>query len=528
MVRRSNGRLGPLARLVVGLAVSLLFVTACREPVPPPPDTLRVAIEDRAKTLDPRFATDTFGQRISRHLLFDSLVRQGDDLEVGPHVAASWEQPDDATYVFQLRDDVRFHDGFPLTSDDVVFTFRQLMDESSASPFGAGLRQKVDSIEALGPHQVRFRLTVPTASFLTTIILPIVPKHLVESGAFPDQLVGSGPFRLVSRESHEIQLEANPDYFLGMPKVARLALRVIEDNNTRFLELRKGNIDLMINALPQELVGLVELPPLDATYRVVEEAGLSYNYMAFNFNDPDLSKLKVRQAIAHALDLDTIITHRLGGHAQRARGLLSPLNAWSAQDLPLIPHDPDAARRLLDEAGYPDPDGDGPEPRLRFEMVVSNAPQAVANARIVQAQLRDVGIELSIRSYEWGTFYGDIQAGNFQMTLMRWVGVSDPDFYYDIFHSSQTPPGGRNRGGYSHPQMDDLVSRARASLDPVERRELYDAVQRLAAEDLPYISFWHPNNHTVVHRRVQGYRQHPKAGFYPFRDVWLEALPEGN
>lgn len=501
----------------------LLLANACGPSPPPPADELRVAIEDRAKTLDPRFATDVFGQRISRHLIFDSLIQQDNDLEIEPQLAESWQQPDADTYVFNLRPGVRFHDGTPLTADDVVFTYRQLMDPAIASPFGAVLRQKVRHVEALDSRRVRFLLVAPTASFLSSIIVPIVPRHLVDSGAFPDRLVGSGPFRLVEQGSHEILLQANPSYFLGPPHVATLRLRVIQDNNTRFLELRKGNIDLMINALPEALLDLVALPPLDADYRIVEEAGLSYNYLAFNFEHPDLARLEVRQAIALALDIDQIVEHRLGGHGVRARGLLSPKNPYFADDLPLLPYDPSRSIQLLEAAGFPDPDGDGPLPRLGLDLLVSNSPQAVANARIVQAQLRAVGIELSIRSFEWGTFYGDVQAGQFQLTLMRWVGVSDPDFYYDLFHSSQTPPQGRNRGSYHHPEMDDLVSRARASLDDTERRRLYHRIQHLAAQDLPYVSLWHPNNHTILHRRVADYTMHPKAGFTPLRRVRLLA-----
>ncbi len=515
-------RMSSFLRALPRVLIGLLVITACGPSSPPPADELRVAIEDRAKTLDPRFASDVFGQRISRHLIFDSLVQHGDDLEIQPQLAADWQQPDDSTYIFRLRPGVRFHDGTPLSTDDVVFTYRQLMDPALASPFGAVLRQKIRHVEALDGQHIRFELVAPTASFLTSIITPILPRHLVESGDFPERLVGTGPFRLVEQQSHEILLQANEDYFLGAPHVATLRLRVIEDNNTRFLELRKGNIDLMINALPEELIDLVRLPPLDADYRIIEEAGLSYNYLAFNFNHSDLARLEVRQAIAHALDIDQIVEHRLGGHAQRARGLLSPQNPYHAPDLPLIAHDPSRARKLLDGAGFEDPDGDGPLPRRRFDLLVSNSPQAVANARIVQAQLRQVGIELSIRSFEWGTFYGDIQAGDFELTLMRWVGVSDPDFYYDLFHSSQTPPQGRNRGSYSHPRMDDLVSRARACLEPQERRRLYTEIQHLAAQDLPYVSLWHPNNHTIVHRRVVGYNMHPKAGFQPFRKVRLK------
>ena len=134
----------------------------------------------------------------------------------------------------------------------------------------------------------------------------------------------------------------------------------------------------------------------------------------------------------------------------------------------------------------------------------------------------DIDEGLEIKSYEWGTFYGDIKSGNFQITTMRWVGVTEPDFYYDIFHSSQVPPTGRNRGRYINQEIDKLTQTGRTTLDPAKRKELYTRTQMILAEDLPYISLWHMNNISIIHNRVNGYRQHPMAGFFSFKEIDLD------
>ena len=152
-------------------------------------------------------------------------------------------------------------------------------------------------------------------------------------------------------------------------------------------------------------------------------------------------------------------------------------------------------------------------------MKTNNNEQAVAVARIIQAQLARIGIRLEIKSYEWGTFYGDIKSGNFQITTMRWIGVTEPDFYYDIFHSSQVPPAGRNRGRYINPEIDQLAQNGRTTIDPVKRKEIYSKIQMILSKDLPYISLWHMNNISIIHNRIKGYRQHPMAGFLSFKEI---------
>jgi len=507
------------------LLASITFAACGQSSEQRPPKELRVGIEDQPRTLDPRYATDAYGMRIAHHLIFSSLVEESYDLQPAPGLAEAWDTPDDTTYVFHLRKNVFFQDGEPLTARDVKFTFEHVMDPETRSPFASTLRTEIEAIEIVDPYTVKFKLKQPVAPFLSSIVIPILPEHVLlhqKDQDFSSRLIGSGPFKLVSQSSTEIVLAANERYFGGMPGVQRLVFKVVTDDNTRFLKMKKGELDLVINALPLDKIDEFKRPPLSEMYRLVEDSGLSYNYLAFNLEDSVLRDVRVRQAIASAINVDEIISYRLNGHAVRATGVLSPVNSYHERGVASYSYEPEKATALLEATGMTDPDGDGPQPRLSLELKTSNNAQAIGVARILQAQLAAVGIRLDIRSYEWGTFYGDIRSGNFRMTTMRWVGIIDPDFYYDIFHSSQIPPTGNNRGRYTDPEMDRLLELGRITLDPVARKAVYSEVQKKAAAELPYISLWHANNISIIHRRVNGYRQHPTGGFLSFRDIVLE------
>jgi peptide/nickel transport system substrate-binding protein len=516
MVMVNRVRLGLLRWIVLIAAMGFALTAGAAEKV------LTVGIEDPPKTMDPRYSTDATGMRISHHLLFSTLVQHGLDLQIVPNLAERWETPNDTTYVFHLHKGVTFHDGHPLTAADVKFTFEHLKDPSTQSPF-AGTYRIINTITVLDDHTVRFELEQPVASFLTSVIMPIVPAHIVaDSTDFHRQLIGSGPFRFVEQSPNEIVLSANPDFYLGAPALDRIVFKVIKDDNTRFLKMRKAELDLVINAIPLNKVNDFKKSPLSRTYRVIEDPGLSYSYLAFNLAAEPLQDVRLRAAIAHAIDVDEIIQYRLEGHAVRSNSLLSPVNWFSEPAARHYAFDPERAMSLLDEAGFSAPDGSGRQPRLKLELKTSNNAEAVGIARILQAQLAKVGIELVLKSYEWGTFYGDIQSGNYQLTTMRWVGVTEPDFYFDIFHSSQFPPAGRNRGRYQNEAIDRLTEQGRMTLDPDRRQAIYSQIQKIVAEELPYISLWHTNNISIVHHRVSGYQQHPMGGYLSFRSIDLQ------
>ncbi|MEE8396794.1 MAG: ABC transporter substrate-binding protein, partial [bacterium] len=443
--------------------------------------------------------------RISHQLLFDTLLRLDDKLEVAPGLAESWQRLTPTRYRFRLKPGVRFHDGSPLTAGDVAYTFDTLMSPALGSPYGPVLREKIASVKRLGPLELEIRLKAPYASILGDLAVPVRSRRA--GRAHP--LVGSGPFLLAGRKVNEIRLRRNPLYHGAPSGVAEVVFKVIRDENTRVLKFLKGTVDLAVNVLPPDKLSMFARSPLRERYSIIEAPGLSYQYLGFNLRDPLLARKKVRRAIAHAIDVAALIRYRQKGHSTAATGLFPPGNPYTPPHLKPLRHDPARARALLEEAGLPAKDG------VRFGLTYKTSTEraAVIQARVIQSDLRKVGIAVQVRSFEWGTFYEDIGKGNFQLFSLRWIGVSDPDFYYELFHSSRFPPQGRNRGYYANPALDSLLEAGRLQADPARRREIYLEVARVVFEDLPYLPLWHNNNVALVAKRLTGFRLHPTGGF---------------
>ncbi|MCP3923139.1 MAG: ABC transporter substrate-binding protein [Desulfobacterales bacterium] len=497
------------------LILSIFTIFSCGDSTNNNKNTLTLGIESKPKSLDPRYATDANGMRISHHLIFSTLVQLGYDLKIVPELAKSWEIKDNKTYIFHLRDNVFFHNGDKLLASDVRFTFEHLMDPKTKSPFAGTYKGIIDEIIVIDDYTVKFVLKKPVASFLTSIIMPVLPEKVVKKGGFAKELIGSGPFKLIKKLPTEISLTSFDKYYDGKPEFENLKVKVIKDDNTRFLKMKKGELDVVVNALPMNRVNKFKEGDLAKRYNVVESPGVTYQYLAFNMNHPSVSNPDIRKAIAYGIDVKEIIKYRLDGHAILSKSLISPVNFFHDKSSKMYNYNPPKAIEHLNKAGF------SPDKKLKLELKTSNNAQVVGIARIIQAQLAKIGIELKITSYEWGTFYGDIKSGNFQFTSMRWVGVTEPDFYYDLFHSNQLPPKGRNRGRYVNKEIDKLVEKGRITLSTPDRKLIYGKVQKILSNDLPYISLWHMNNVSIVHKRVSGYKSHPTGAYLSLKNIVL-------
>jgi peptide/nickel transport system substrate-binding protein len=257
--------------------------------------------------------------------------------------------------------------------------------------------------------------------------------------------------------------------------------------------------------------------------------GITYQYLGFNLADPILADVRVRRAIAHAIDRARIIRALFLGLARPAATLLAPENWAHAADVRQYGHDPALARRLLDEAGHP-VRADGTRFALSYK--TSTDRQGIELADLIAEDLAAVGIRVERRSFEWGTFYGDVKSGNFQLFSLRWVGITDPDTLHYIFHSASVPPAGANRGRYANPEVDRLLDASRTELDPGRRRELFVAAERLIAEDCVYASLWHPDDIFVLARRFEGFEAYPGGQYTSLKKVRpvdpRRASPGGN
>jgi peptide/nickel transport system substrate-binding protein len=493
--------------LAAGVAVLLLSLPSCSSP--PDPHTLVVLIESSPTNLDPRVGIDAFSERIDS-LICDDLLSRGDDLNVAPGLAERWEIPDPLTYVFHLHPGVKFHDGRTLTSRDVKWTFDSLLQGKIRSVKSATYRF-VDHIDAPDDFTVVFHMKESDATLLWNLsdgAMGIVPEG--SGDEMTRHPVGSGPFRFVSAETdREVVLERNDSYWGEKAKLDRVRFAVVPDATTQALELRKGSGDIAINSLTPDTVLTLGRDP---SLAVETSPGTRLGYLAFNLRDPILRNVRVRQAIAYALDTRPMIEYLWRGEVEPAHSVL-PAQSWAYNgDVAVYHHDPEKANQLLDAAGYAPVNG----VRFHITMKTGTDENTRLMVAVMQQQLRAVGIALDIRSFEFATFFSDVTHGAFQMYGLRWIGGNeDPDIFEYAFHSAKFPPNGANRGFYSNPRVDKLIDQARREIDPAVRKPLYAEVQRILAEDVPYIDMWYFDNVMVHTRRVHNIKMNP-AGNYDF------------
>jgi peptide/nickel transport system substrate-binding protein len=480
---------------------------------PPAGNVITVAVLSSPNNLDPRIGSDETSQRVHQ-LVFDYLLALDEQLRPIGGLATHWVQPDPLTYLVYLRKGVRFHDGHELTAADVVHTFSSFIDPSFISP-RKGAYRMLDRVEAVDPYTVRFTLKEPFGSFPIQLVMPVVPKG--SGPGLRDTPIGTGPYKFVSfAVDDHVTLEAFPGYFRGAPANDGVVLKVIPDEIMRALELRKGTVDMVVNDLSPDVVHqLAE----EKAVTIAEAPGTDYAYVGVNMRDPILEDRRVRHALGYAIDRQAIVDHLRRGLARPAVGVLPPASWAFEGGVFQFSHDPAKAIALLEEAGYRDPDGDGPQPRLRLSLKVSTNEFIRLQAAVIQQDLQRVGIELDVRSYEFATLYADVLKGNFQLFTLQWVGVSDPDMLRRVFHSKQMPPNGFNRGYYDNPEVDRLIDAAMAAESDDERRKLYGDAQRVVAEDAPYISLWYKTNVAVSGTKIEGVTLTPSAEFTFLRNV---------
>ncbi|MBI3329706.1 MAG: ABC transporter substrate-binding protein, partial [Nitrospinae bacterium] len=436
-----------------------------------------------------------------------------------PDLAERWDTPTPTTYIFSLRRGARFHDGPELTAADVKATFDAIRDPALKSPKQGSFAQ-IREITVIDPYTVRFDLSEPFAPFLLNLTLGIVPREAADrlGTEFASRPIGTGPFRLHRWEADaRLELRSHPDYFEGPPRLERVVYKIIPDPTVRVLELEKGTIDFLQNDIPPDLLPRLERNP---RLKVLKEPGTNYSYVGFNLRDPILQNRAVRRALAHAINRQDLIAHVLRGLATPAEGILPPTHWAFAADVPAHAYDPERAGALLDAADYPSPGGGAP--RFRVSLKISQNELQKRLAEALQAQLKAVGVAVTLQSFEWGTFFAHITSGNFQLYTLTWVGVTDPDIFYYIFHQESLPPKGANRGHYINTHLSTLIERGRSTLDLAGRTALYRMIQHTVAEDLPYISLWFSTNVAAMRADLQGFELYPAGDLTSLQRAYLD------
>lgn len=461
---------------------------------------LVIALMSSPTNLDVRVGNDNVSGRMF-DLVYGGLVKVTPNFDYAPDVAEKWETPDDKTIVFHLNPNAKFQNGQPVKASDVKWTIESMLDEKFTTSKRSGYAA-LDHIETPDERTVILKLKEPNAGIFDNLTYVIVPTG-ADTNTYRTKPIGAGPYKVLEYVADDrVELEAFDQWHGGAPKIKHVTGRIIPDSTTRVLEMRRGSVNFEVNAIPFENVAEFDKNP---DFKVVRTPGSVYQYIAINMRDPILSKLKVRQAIAHAIDRDKIIRDIQRGYARPTETMLAEGHWARAENLPAYPYDPAKAKKLLAEAGYPN--------GFSFTFKTSTDAEANLRAQAIQQMLKQVGITMTIQSNEMSTFFADIGKGAFQMYSLSRNGISDPDFFYVLFYSKNIPPEGQNRGYYSNPRIDQLLLEGRSTFDRAKRRPKYEEIQKIVATELPYISLYMQDSVAIMRSNIDGYVQYP-AGFY--------------
>ena len=475
-----------------------------------------IALGDNIRTIDPigSPSVDAASERV-RTLIFNSLVKKDERFDYTGELASNILRSDDGlTFSFTLRDGVKFHDGRVLSSADVKYTLDLVFTSSfakSASFFegtGDQKRSYIKSVDAPDARTVIVTLTKPWVGLLSNLVpVAIIPKDSYESQK--THPLGSGPFKFVNYDNAQqvCDVEAFSEYWEGAPKLQTVRVRVIADMNALQSELQSGRVDIapLPTSLSPDAVKRLEQDP---NLQVKVFGGSNVMLLTINTTSPPLDNVKVRQAIAHSIDRESLIRDLLLGYGKIAHSII-PEESWSYTPGTTYSFDPARAKQLLDEAGFRDPDGDGPRMRFAKPVVYKVSGSSIAGrqyAGVIQNYLKNVGIPVEIQTPEANTLFDELRRGNFQIAYSQWVGGNqDPIFYKDLFATSEIPTEtrpSRNRSRYSNPELDKLLEEAVNTFDRVKGKELYTRIQQIVSTDVPIFPLWYQSNIIIARKKV--------------------------
>ncbi len=518
--------------------LGILLVTGCKQkeeigalPVkkeigePAYGDAIVVGSIGDARNLVPILASDSASADIVG-LVFNGLVKYNKDIELVGDLAKSWEVSEDGLVItFFLRKGVRWHDGAPFTSRDVLFTYQKLIDPEVPTPY-SGDFERIERLKIPDDYTVRVIYKEPFSPGLSSWGMAIMPQHLLEkedlsNTKFSRHPIGTGPYRF--REwitGDRIILKANEDYFEGRPYIDRYIYRIIPDQATMFLELKSEGID-EAGLTPIQYARQTNTNYFKKNFNKFRYPRFGYTYLGYNLLDPRFTDKRVRQAISYAIDKEEIIDGVLLGLGRIGTGPFPP-ESWAYNpQVERYPYNPEKAKELLAQAEWIDSDGDGWLDKggriFEFTILINQGNEARRKtAEIIQRRLREVGIRAKIRVVEWTAFINEfVDKKRFETIILGWSLARDPD-PYDIWHSSKTKEGEFNFISYKNEELDRLLLEGRRTFDRDKRKKIYHRIHEILAEEQPYIFFYVPDALPLVHARFRGIEPAPLGIGYNF------------
>jgi len=475
-------------------------------------NNLVVAMASEPSTLDGNGKDDSASVQVKTQI-YEGLVTKEANMEVLPLLAESWEYEDDTTIIFKIRQGVKFHDGTELKASDVKFSLERAYEMGfAAANLSAIDFEKCEVIDDYTYKMVLKHPFAPIISNLAASSAVIVPQKVVEEKGedyLSNNPIGTGPYKLKEWiQGDRIELVKNEDYWGEVQGVDTITMRFISEAANRAIEVEVGGVDIAYDISANDIERLEENPDVEA----LRNMGLSTTYIGFNCQKEPFTDKKVRQAVAHALDIENIVKTVYFGTGTPGRNVLAPTVWGFSEKVKPLEYNPEKSKSLLKEAGY----GDG----FKTTIWVSDNQQRIDIAEIVQNQLRAVGIECEVKILEWGTFLEALEKKELDIYILgNSVTSGDGDELYYQFHSESNYSG--NTAYYRNPEVDALIEESRSLIDDEERAKKLEEIQMLVIEEAPWIPVWHGEVVVGIRNNVKGFEIHP-TGNHRLFNVYFE------
>jgi peptide/nickel transport system substrate-binding protein len=464
-------------------------------------DTLVYAQLSEAKSLDPHAVTDQYSQRVIANI-YDRLVESDENMKIVPSLAESWENVDPLTTVFHLRKDVKFYSGKKLTAGDVKFSLERAMK----SPKLGSLYTLFDKVDVIDENTVSITTKKPFGPLLYHLShksASILNSEFAKDHDLNQEADGTGGYFLDSWNIGDyILLQKNPNYFKGEPIIKYIKIRSIPEENSKVIGLETGEIDIAADLESMSRNTVLE----NSNLTLAETSSFSVQYLGMNVEKPFLKDLKIRKAIAMAIDKKIIIETILMGAVQDANSFLAPGVFGYSKDVDTYQYNPEEAKKLIAQSGYKD---------IELTILTSNNTTRAQICEVIQSQLKEVGIKLNIEVVEWGAFLSDTSAGNAELYMLGW-SPSTGDADYGLVpntHSSNKGSGG-NRSFYENKKLDKILDVAKEELDTEKRLALYKEAQKIINTDVAFLPFYYQLSNAGLSKNIEGYVQ--TSANYPY------------
>ncbi len=466
--------------------------------------------------------------------LFVSLLKYNKDIVLVPEAAESFEILNDGKlFKFKLREDIRWTDGKPLTAEDVEFTYKMMINPETPTAYASDFLN-VKEFKVTGKYSFEVTYDKVFARSLVTWAFDILPKHLLENENLRETKysrapIGAGPYKLKEWISGQrLILEANEDYFEGRPYIDEIVYRVIPDSSTQFMELKTGNLDGM-DLTPQQYLFQTKGSSWEKDFEKFKFLSFGYTWLGYNLERPFFKDVRVRRAISYAINKEEIVKGVLLGLGSPAIGPYKP-GTWVYNDK-LVPYGyhPEKAVELLKQAGWSDTDGDGIIDRegtpFSFTILTNQGNSLrIKTATIIQNRLKDIGIDVQIRTVEWAAFIKEfVDKGKFDAIILGWNITQDPD-NYNVWHSSKAVPGGLNIVKFKNGELDELLEKGRTTLVQADRKVIYDRIQEILHAEQPYCFLYVPMALPIYQSRIKGLKIAPAGLGYNADRWWIPTV----